>query len=114
MTGAELKAFRVERGWSQAAVAEAIGASENSVSTWERGPRIPRTVAMAVECLRWRAAASPMMETVDALGDAFGFDDDVRVCVTGFNGRDGGQHNDWPHFTWGELRALCRVGRVGR
>ena len=37
MTGVEIRAFREKLGWTQMALAEAIGVTSNTVARWERG-----------------------------------------------------------------------------
>ena len=37
MTGVEIRAFREKLGWTQVALAEAIGVTSNTVARWERG-----------------------------------------------------------------------------
>lgn len=37
MTGKEIRAFREKMGWTQMALAEAIGVTSNTVARWERG-----------------------------------------------------------------------------
>ncbi len=48
--GAALQALREAKGWTQAEVAERIGATRAAVQQWERGrnvPRWPHAVALA-------------------------------------------------------------------
>ena len=50
MSGAEEKAIREARGWTQLQMAEAIGVSETAVWMWEDGRRnISRRSARAIE-----------------------------------------------------------------
>ena len=37
MTGGEIRALRGKLGWTQMALAEAIGVTSNTVARWERG-----------------------------------------------------------------------------
>jgi transcriptional regulator with XRE-family HTH domain len=37
MTDVEIRAFRKKLGWTQVALAEAIGVTSNTVARWERG-----------------------------------------------------------------------------
>jgi putative transcriptional regulator len=37
MTGVEIRAFREKLGWTQVALAKAIGVTSNTVARWERG-----------------------------------------------------------------------------
>lgn len=37
MTGAEIRALREKLGWTQKALAEAVGVTSNTVARWERG-----------------------------------------------------------------------------
>jgi len=37
MTGVEIRALRGKLGWTQMALAEAIGVTSNTVARWERG-----------------------------------------------------------------------------
>ncbi len=37
MTGGEIRALRGKLGWTQVALAEAIGVTSNTVARWERG-----------------------------------------------------------------------------
>ncbi len=37
MTGKEIRALRRRLGWTQVALADAVGVSSNSVARWERG-----------------------------------------------------------------------------
>jgi DNA-binding transcriptional regulator YiaG len=37
MTGVEIRALREKLGWTQMALAEAVGVTSNSVARWERG-----------------------------------------------------------------------------
>jgi DNA-binding XRE family transcriptional regulator len=37
MTGAELLALRLRKGWTQKALAQALGISQTKISYWERG-----------------------------------------------------------------------------
>ena len=37
MTGVEIRALREKLGWTQVALAEAIGVTSNTVARWERG-----------------------------------------------------------------------------
>lgn len=37
MTGGEIRALRRSLGWTQVALAEAVGVSSNTVARWERG-----------------------------------------------------------------------------
>ena len=49
MTGAELKAWRVRIGWTQAdLMIELEVGSRQTISTWENADRIPRLVELAV------------------------------------------------------------------
>ena len=37
MTGVEIRALREKLGWTQMALAEAVGVTSNTVARWERG-----------------------------------------------------------------------------
>jgi len=37
MTGVEIRALREKFGWTQMALAEAVGVTSNTVARWERG-----------------------------------------------------------------------------
>jgi len=37
MSGVEIRAFRKKLGWTQMAMADAIGVTSNTVARWERG-----------------------------------------------------------------------------
>lgn len=47
---AAIRAIRSAHGWTQAALAERIGASQVNVSRWETGERIPSGRAVARLC----------------------------------------------------------------
>lgn len=51
LTGAELRFLRKEMGFSQSALAEFIGTSEQNVSLWERRGRIPKVSDRLVKLL---------------------------------------------------------------
>lgn len=45
MNGAEIRAARERRGWSQAQLADAVDVSPRSVGNWERGESVPKNRA---------------------------------------------------------------------
>jgi DNA-binding transcriptional regulator YiaG len=40
MTGVEIRALREKLGWTQMALAEAVGVTSNTVARWERGEMV--------------------------------------------------------------------------
>ena len=65
MTGAEIKAFRVQKQMSQYQLAQLVGATQNVVSKWERNQTRPSDVYKAR--LEWLVHAAP--EELDARRD---------------------------------------------
>ena len=51
LTGAELRFLRKELGWSQHALAQVVGVSEQSVSLWERHGRVPAAADRLVRAI---------------------------------------------------------------
>lgn len=42
MNGAEIRAARERRGWTQAELASAVGVGSRTVGAWERGETVPK------------------------------------------------------------------------
>gem|GEM_PF-1592660 len=56
MTAQELKAWRIEQGWTQSEAAHHLGVQQNTVSRWENedtqhGRAIPQSIALLAHLL---------------------------------------------------------------
>jgi transcriptional regulator with XRE-family HTH domain len=66
MTGADVHAFRVSRGWTQARLARELGTDPGTVSRWERGAAAPRPSAR--RRLAALATGDDLSELIHSLG----------------------------------------------
>jgi transcriptional regulator with XRE-family HTH domain len=63
MTGVEIRAFRKKLGWTQMALADAIGVTSNTVARWERGEMAISERAARLVKNRSRAMGAEWEET---------------------------------------------------
>jgi len=59
MSGEDIKKRRKELGWKQSDLAEKMGVSVNTVSTWENGGVVPGTTEIRLKEVLYRADKNP-------------------------------------------------------